>query len=182
MYRYDRKSVVQRWRCACFLLILALLVLLACNILLAWRLSRTPAVGSDPQPSAATLAASPLSCTASAQTQRPEPKRQETERTSLGVFTVTAYCSCARCCGVWASRRPGGIVYTASGTVAQEGRTVAVDPNVIPYGTVLWIAGHRYVAEDCGGAIKGNRIDVYFSSHDAARAWGVQELEVLLDE
>ena len=64
------------------------------------------------------------------------------------------------------------IVYTASGTVAQEGRTIAVDPEYIAYGTEVIIDGVTYIAEDCGGAIKGNRIDVYFSDHQSALEFG----------
>lgn len=72
---------------------------------------------------------------------------------------------------------------TATGTIPQEGRTVAVDPNVIPYGTELSINGKDgYIAEDTGGGIKGNRIDVYVGSgHEAYRKaveFGRQEVEV----
>lgn len=52
---------------------------------------------------------------------------------------------------------------TATGTYPTEGRTIAVDPRVIPYGTPVWIEGLGWrVAEDTGGAIKGDRIDVMF--------------------
>ena len=67
---------------------------------------------------------------------------------------------------------------TATGAVATEGRTVAVDPTVIPYGTVLIINGHEYVAEDCGAWIQGNDIDIYFESHEEADKFGVQYMEV----
>ena len=40
------------------------------------------------------------------------------------------------------------------------------------------INGQEYVAEDIGGAIKGNRIDVYFDNHQEALAWGIQHHEV----
>ncbi|MBQ5657957.1 MAG: 3D domain-containing protein [Peptococcaceae bacterium] len=90
----------------------------------------------------------------------------------LGEFKCTAYCSCSTCCGVWAD----GITYT--GVQAVENRTIAVDPNVIPLGSVVEINGREYVAEDIGGAIKGNRIDVYFDNHQEALAWGVQHHEV----
>lgn len=92
---------------------------------------------------------------------------------SLGEFRLTAYCPCKKCCG-----KDDGI--TATQTIATEGRTVAVDPSIIPYGTVLVIDGHEYVAEDCGGAIKGNRIDVYFESHEEALQFGVQYKEIFL--
>lgn len=98
----------------------------------------------------------------------------------LGEFKLTAYCPCSRCCG-----KDDGI--TATGTLAAEGRTIAVDPRVIPYGSTvtLYFADgtvHTYTAEDCGGAIKENRIDVFFSSHDAARAFGVQSAMVYVEE
>ena len=103
---------------------------------------------------------------------------QEPERISLGEFRLTAYCSCEICCGEWALNRPNGIVYTASGTEAQAGRTIAVDPDVIPYGTTVYIDGQAYVAEDCGGAIQDNSIDIYFDDHDAALQFGLQYGEV----
>lgn len=90
----------------------------------------------------------------------------------IGEFTMTHYCACERCCGRWSD----GI--TATGTVATEGRTIAVDPSVIPYGTQveIWYENGnkaRYTAEDCGGAIKENRIDVFTNSHDEALKKGV---------
>ena len=94
--------------------------------------------------------------------------------TSLGQFKITAYCNCTKCCGKWA----GGP--TASGTMPQAGRTIAVDPKVIPLGSQVIIDGHTYVAEDTGGAIKGNKIDMYFASHSEALAWGVKYKEVSL--
>lgn len=50
---------------------------------------------------------------------------------------------------------------TSTGVIAEEGRTIAVDPTVIPYGTEVMIDGHVYIAEDCGGAVKGNVIDIF---------------------
>lgn len=97
----------------------------------------------------------------------------------LGEFKLTAYCPCSRCCG-----KDDGI--TSTGTLATEGRTIAVDPRVIPYGSSVTIyfadgTSHTYTAEDCGGAIKENRIDVFFSSHDVARAFGVQSAMVYVE-
>lgn len=49
----------------------------------------------------------------------------------------------------------------STGVTAVEGKTIAVDPTVIPYGSTILINGNEYIAEDCGGAIKGNKIDVF---------------------
>lgn len=92
---------------------------------------------------------------------------------SLGTFKITYYCSCELCCDV-----ETGI--TATGTPVVEGQTIAVDPTVIPYGTQVIINGHVFTAEDCGGAIKGNKIDIYVSDHEKALALGVGSAEVHL--
>lgn len=81
--------------------------------------------------------------------------------------TLTAYCPCVKCCG-----KSDGI--TASGTQATAGRTVAVDTRLIPYGTEISIDGKTYVAEDCGGKVKGYTIDVFFNSHEEALNFGRQ--------
>lgn len=104
------------------------------------------------------------------------------ELNSLGEYTITHYCPCEICCGVWAENRPDGIVYTASGAVAEAGVTVAVDPEIIPYGTKLVINGHEYIAQDCGGAIYGNKIDIYCSSHEEALQLGKYTAEVFMME
>ena len=88
---------------------------------------------------------------------------------------ITAYCPCERCCGKWALKRPDGVVYTASGEVAQEGVTVAADWDVYPAGTVLYIEGMgEYIVQDVGGAVNGNHIDVYFDTHEEAVNFGKQ--------
>lgn len=107
------------------------------------------------------------------------------EWNSMGVFKLTAYCACDKCCGRWAEERPIGkngkqVVYTASGAVAKEGKTVAVDPTVIPFGTKLKIDGKVYVAQDSGSAIKDNRIDIYIEDHNEALEHGVKEAEVFI--
>lgn len=90
---------------------------------------------------------------------------------TIKIYKVTAYCKCAKCCGSHANG------YTAAGTKASAGRTVAA-PSNLPFGTKLNINGKTYVVEDRGGAIKGNRIDVYVNSHSEALAWGVRYLPV----
>lgn len=97
----------------------------------------------------------------------------------LGEFKLTAYCPCFRCCG-----KDDGI--TSTGTLATEGRTIAVDPRVIPYGSSVTIyfsdgTSHTYTAEDCGGAIRENRIDVFFDDHQAALQFGVQSAYVYME-
>lgn len=89
---------------------------------------------------------------------------------SSGRYKVTAYCSCAKCCG-----KTNGI--TASGARATANHTVAA-PSTFAFGTQLVINGQTYTVEDRGGAIQGNRIDVYMNSHAEALAWGVRYLDV----
>lgn len=69
---------------------------------------------------------------------------------------------------------------TATGTVPKVGRTIAVDPRVIPYGTRVYIPalGGTYIAEDCGGGIKGNKIDIFMSSEAKCNSWGVRNIEI----
>lgn len=109
-----------------------------------------------------------------------EVDAQAVKPVSLGEFKLTAYCPCELCCGKWANNRPNGIIYGAIGEELKEGYSIAVDPNVIPYRTEVTINGRTYKAQDCGGAIKGNRIDVYFDNHNDALEFGVQYAEVFL--
>lgn len=109
-------------------------------------------------------------------------EESNTQPVSLGEFRITHYCACEICCGSWANNRPNGIVYTASGAVAEAGKTIAVDPDVIPYGTEVVIDNQTYIAQDCGSAIQDNRIDVYCDSHQEALQLGVKYAEVFLKE
>lgn len=88
-------------------------------------------------------------------------------------FLLTAYAISPRDTGKQPDSPEYGITY--SGTRAKPGRTVAVDPHIIPIGTMLWIEGIgiRY-AEDIGGAIKGKHIDVLMRSDDDALRFGVK--------
>ncbi len=108
-----------------------------------------------------------------------EPEHEVRPQSEWMVFRATAYCPCEKCCGKWAKNRPNGIVYTASGEVAIEGLTVAADWDVLPKGTVIEIENKGFrVVQDKGGAIKGNRIDIYFESHQEALEFGVQNVLV----
>lgn len=91
---------------------------------------------------------------------------------------VTAYCSCSQCCGAFAD----GI--TACNHHIQDGdRFVAADKNY-SFGTKMLIPGYNneqpVEVKDRGGAIRGERLDVFFNSHQEALQWGVQYLDVLI--
>lgn len=84
---------------------------------------------------------------------------------------ASAYCACVKCCG-----KTNGI--TASGTKATAGRTIAAPKNYA-FGTKIEIAGMgTYVVEDRGGAITGNKIDIYFDSHQEALQFGRRQLQI----
>jgi len=72
---------------------------------------------------------------------------------------------------------------TSTGTWPKEGRTVSVDPHIIPYGSRLIIDGvSGYIAEDCGGAVTAGIIDIYMDSEDACFVWGRRDVEVVVEE
>ncbi|HHW25993.1 MAG TPA: DUF348 domain-containing protein [Firmicutes bacterium] len=89
---------------------------------------------------------------------------------------ATAYCPCVKCCGAYANGT------THIGLPAKQG-VIAVDPRLIPLGTRVYVDGYGYaVAADTGGAIKGNRIDVCFDTHDEALRWGIKQVKVYVLE
>lgn len=93
-------------------------------------------------------------------------KPQNTNRSSnnlIGNFRITHY---------------AGDTATSTGARPTVGRTIAVDPKVIPYGSKVIINGHTYIAEDCGGAIKGNKIDIFVGSESEAYQKGVYHTNV----
>lgn len=105
-----------------------------------------------------------------------QPKEEKPQFESIGEFTLSAYCSCVDCCG-----KNDGI--TATGAKVKQGVTVAVDPNVIPYGTTIIINGNEYIAQDTLAKhiiskYDGRIIDVYFDSHSEALKFGIQTAEV----
>lgn len=111
---------------------------------------------------------------ANKKTNKKVPKKKSTKKSKLkniGTYKITGYCGCSSCCG-----KSDGI--TASGTRATAGRTIAADTSTLPFGTKVVIDGHTYTVEDVGGAINGNHIDVYFSSHSKALQWGVRYCDV----
>ncbi len=105
-----------------------------------------------------------------ATTSRSVSLPRTTSSTGGTTYKVTAYCPCSKCCGKSTGR-------TASGTKATPGRTVAASSK-FAFGTKLNIGGHVYTVEDRGGAVNGNKIDIFVSSHSEALAWGVRYLPV----
>lgn len=78
-----------------------------------------------------------------------------------------------------------GTPFTSTGTRPVAGRTIAVDPSLIPYGSQIKIPSMGsgiYKAEDTGGAINGNRIDIYMSNGDLARQFGRQTIEIYVKQ
>ncbi|HHW60402.1 MAG TPA: hypothetical protein GX404_00680 [Syntrophomonadaceae bacterium] len=95
---------------------------------------------------------------------------------SRGSYTLTmkatAYCPCAKCNYPYYGK-PSYIGLPLGYGI------VAVDPRVIPMGSKLYIEGYGHaIAADQGGAIKGNRIDLCFSSHQEALRWGMKNVKV----
>ncbi|WP_282034742.1 LysM peptidoglycan-binding and 3D domain-containing protein [Metabacillus indicus] len=86
--------------------------------------------------------------------------------------TATAYTAfCDGCSGTTAT----GVDLRAN----PDKKVIAVDPNVIPLGSKVYVEGYGYAtAEDTGGAIKGDRIDVFIPTQDAAVAFGKREVNV----
>jgi uncharacterized protein YabE (DUF348 family) len=93
---------------------------------------------------------------------------------------ATAYCACKKC----TNKEPGHPQYgiTYSGIPVRPG-IVAVDPGVIPLGSRLYVEGYGFaLAADIGGAIKGNRIDLYYPTHGETERYGARRIKVYLLE
>ena len=89
---------------------------------------------------------------------------------------VTAYCPCPKCCGEYSDGE------TACGHKIRPGDAFAAADRKYPFGTEMVIAGYQNAQPvkvlDRGGAIRGNRLDVFFHSHEDALEWGVKHLDV----
>jgi 3D (Asp-Asp-Asp) domain-containing protein len=87
------------------------------------------------------------------------------------MYRVTAYCPCEKCCGEWSD----GFFADNSPAV---GLAVAA-PKSFEFGEMIDIPGYgNAMVRDRGGAIKGNRLDVFFPTHQEALNWGVQYFEM----
>src|SRR5690625_1532865 len=111
-----------------------------------------------------------------------ETNKQETQTTNDNeepageTFEVTATAYTAECDGC------SGTTYTGVDLKSNpEKKVIAVDPDVIPLGTKVYVEGYGYaVAEDIGGAIKGNKIDLHVPTKEEAYSWGVQTVNITI--
>ncbi len=106
---------------------------------------------------------------------------------------VTGYCDCGKCCSwernwlfqaVFKKGKNKGkrkeVGRCADGTMAKKG-TIAADTKYYPFGTQIYIPGYGYgTVHDRGGAIKGNKIDLFFNSHQEALNWGRKRMKVII--
>lgn len=95
----------------------------------------------------------------------------------FGEFTCTAYCPCEECSEGY------GRKCALAGHYCRSEHTIAVDPDVISLGSKVKIGDAVYVAEDTGGAIQNDRIDIFFDTHEEVEEFGVKykQVEVIID-
>lgn len=102
------------------------------------------------------------------------------------VLQGLAYKSIIRCsASAYSSEQPGLSTRTATGTTVRRDpngySTIAADPRTIPLGTRVYVEGYGYaVVEDTGGAIKGNKIDLYLNTIKECYSWGVRNVNVYI--
>lgn len=112
-----------------------------------------------------------------------EPILEEPILESLGEYRITAYCPCEICCGIWAKNRPGGIVVGAYGVELEEDVSIAAP---LPSNTRLYIDGiGEYTVQDKLAdwvleKYDNKVVDIYFNSHEDAKAFGLQHKEVFI--
>jgi 3D (Asp-Asp-Asp) domain-containing protein len=106
------------------------------------------------------------------------PRPPAVTRVRVVAMEVTAYCGGACCCGDHAD----GVTASGEPITHDDGRFVAADTGLLPFGTRLRVPGYadeRFVPVlDRGSAIVGNRLDVFFPDHATAVEWGRRTLDV----
>ncbi len=117
----------------------------------------------------------------SEKTTNRQPDNSEDDAEQLGEWEsiqmrVTAYCPCPKCCGEYSD----GV--TACGHKIRPGDTFVAADGRYSFGTEMLIPGYSNSRPvevlDRGGAIKGNRLDVFFATHQEALEWGVRHLDI----
>ena len=89
----------------------------------------------------------------------------------FGLCKITYYCPCEICSGGYGRR-------TATKTCAEAGRTIAVDPDIIPLHSKVKIGKHIYIAEDVGGGVVGDHVDIFVDTHEETLEGGVKQRQV----
>ncbi|PFG06317.1 3D domain-containing protein [Bacillus sp. es.034] len=136
---------------------------------------KAEAPAPEPKAEVAPEAEAPAAETAEAKPAQAEPATEDKAVKELTVEATAYTADCAGCSGT-----------TATGVNLKENpdaKVIAVDPNVIPLGSKVYVEGYGYAtAEDTGGAIKGNRIDVFIPSKDQAVDFGRKTVNVKILE
>ena len=126
-------------------------------------------VQSNPEPETETIPA-PAPETASAPT---EPTNSEPAGKEITVEATAYTAGCEGCIGITKT----GVDLNAN----PDAKVIAVDPSIIPLGSKVYVEGYGYAtAEDTGGAIKGNRIDVFVPEQNDALQWGRKQVKVTI--
>lgn len=90
---------------------------------------------------------------------------------NMGECKITYYCPCEICSEGWGHQ-------TSSGATARSGHTVAVDPDVFDIGSKILIDGIVYTAEDIGGGVQGDHVDIFVDTHEETLEGGVKYKDV----
>ena len=108
--------------------------------------------------------------------QKVETNTEPAEKWRIVRMRVTGYCPCSKCCGEYAD----GI--TANGHKIQPGDTFVAADKRYSFGTEMVIEGYSsgktIKVLDRGGAIRGNKLDAFFHTHQEALEWGVRHIDV----
>lgn len=156
-------------------------VLISIPLALIWVMLSITQVQAPLAQKAIAIPTTPVTYLQSATPQpKPQPQKRILMRTFVvdrrAVATITGYTNSFAETGKTRASRGYGI--TSTGTRTQQGRTIAVDPKLIPYGSLVRINGIIYVAEDTGGAMHGYTIDMYFAKVNDALQWGRRNLPI----
>ncbi len=113
--------------------------------------------------------------TAKAETKssKEQPSKDNPEGKTVSVSATAYTADCEGCSGVTST----GVNLNAN----PNAKVIAVDPNVIPIGSEVYVEGYGYAtAADIGGAIQGNKIDVHVPTKEEANNWGVRNVDVTI--
>lgn len=89
----------------------------------------------------------------------------------MGECKITYFCPCEECSGQWGRQ-------TYSGKTARSEHTIAVDPDVFDIGRRVMIYGKIYTAEDIGGGVRGDHMDIFVDTHQETLEGGVRYTDV----